>query len=415
MKIKTAKTKILLNIIIIIIYSSLSRAEDFYDYVKKLEKNLASADIESQLMLIDNYTDEYFLDKDYRLDGVRSKVDKSFVKNALENNENPFSIYAKGFALQNGLFGYSKNEAEGKKLIDSIIKSLKDMGDNGNSNACLILSYIYAGEQSSEKKNFQEAFNWAAKSHKLGNPIATVTMSSLLIRNNNLNDINSGLNLIANQSIPKNIKEKELLRALVNSWNIQDFDFDIENTGFSRSTNFGVCTLKNNKLNVFMKLEFDIKSLSPFELGPLQKITIQSAFNSRVTYQYDIFKKVTNMDQTKSWLAPAKHGLLLMSLPKAVEWRTKALELQPESFDKIINVQNGDNFIDHEEQPYFYWDGLLHATINGTSINNLVFLNAIYSRIIEDNENSLTNKCRDKLASMHEESLRQNSLQDQFN
>jgi hypothetical protein len=223
------------------------------------------------------------------------------------------------------------------------------------------------------------------------------------------------MNLIVNKSIPKNIKEKELLRALVNTWDIQDFDFDMENTGFSRSTNLGVCTLKNNKLNIFMKLEFDIKSLSPFELGPLQKITIQSAFNSRPTYQYDIFKKVTNMDQTKSWLAPAKHGLLLMSLPKAVEWRTKALELQPESFDKIINVQNGDNYIDHKEQPYFYWDGLLHATVNGESVMNLNFLGLIYEKINEKNESSLSNKCQNKLASMHEESLRQNRIQDQFN
>ena len=95
----------------------------------------------------------------------------------------------------------------------------------------------------------------------------------------------------------------------------------------------------------------------------------------------------------------------------AFEWNKKAIELQPDAFSKNIDLK-----LDNERNdPSFNWDGLFHSNVNGDSIQKINIIAGLYGKIIEENEESLSKKCEKKLAEMHEESLRQNNLQDQFN
>jgi TPR repeat protein len=399
------KKNIQLFIAFFVLFSPLSKAYDFYEYSRDLEKKAKSGDKQAQAMILDHYVDGWFLnDEDFN--GIRSIINKSFVTNVLEDKNNPFSIYLKGVALQNGSFGYSEDKVQGKKLVDSIIESLKKMGNEGDASACLILFYIYNGGQSSEEINKKEAFDWATKSHNLGNPIGTFALSSILVHNTNKQDYDNGMSWLRTAKIPKHIKENAVLDIILHYLIADDYDFDMRRTGFQTlgvSNEVVICTLLNERLGLTLQLMFNFNhpdKKTSLRLGNPFRLTIISSDSNRAFADYRFFCPQQGDD-----------GVMLVSLEKAMEWDRKARELRPDGFTKKINLDS----VREMDWVDFDWDGMYHVLVNNKPIGTAVRLSNLYGKIMDKNEKSLYNKCQKKLADMHENNIKQDDIQNQFN
>ena len=129
--------------------------------IEELVKSMNSGDADAAGILGDLNCDGF---TDFDRDTTKAMIEKSY------KSGSAFGKYSYGSSLQVGRLGFEKNEAEGKRLVTEAIPALKEMAENNNAFACLMLYYIYNGGQSNEGQNMPESSKWLRKGEELGNP-----------------------------------------------------------------------------------------------------------------------------------------------------------------------------------------------------------------------------------------------------
>jgi hypothetical protein len=405
----------------------------FWSYFTSLAEKAAAGDGESQAVLLDHYTSHYIYLGVPNFEGIaRSGANPSAAnfpgaegnlrsergtlslngftlrEFVLGKNSDPFSLYVRGTAMQYGVLGQNKNVEEGKKLVSSVVGKLEEFAEAGNSNAGLILFYIYAYGQSTRESDYVVADKWLARAAKKeDNPIAALVWAGRSLPSDNPNVCKAGLSWVRSiRDLPEDIEEGVVLASLLKS-NIKSFEVDKNQTGFNG--NEGVCTLRHKASGLTLVLYFEAKSQSPFSCGDLTAFEILSIADRPVirgnpvpSFFYRLTKSDLHMNMRRSPYHPTPIGLAIKGWDKIDKWIGQARETMPDAFSKPVPFD--ENHLPNYDLPIFVWDGLCHAMIESRS-STIVSRAAMFRRKFLPAGGDFEKQCQNAVSSAYNDIL----------
>lgn len=346
-----------------------AHAEKSFDaMVRELKKSLDAGDPDAAAILADLRGDDFF----YQDTSGFARFDRGQWKSLVEKSfkaGSAFGIYVYGYCLQSGVYGFERNEAEGKALVSEVIPRLRELAKNGNSFACLDLAYIYMG-QSNEGVQMEESQKWLVKGMELGNPICTYTLCErILTSSNDQKEIDAALMKLGDlYSVSKIVRDKICrLYAGVIGKRFSDLKFDHLgcqpwNQAWNRRGVFSVFRNEQFQFNLTFVFPYDEdKSL----IDPVPSFSI--AFKERVGSES---KRNVFMTQLLEYQIGRNDLIEMMdAYRKVVEWTNKARDLKPEAFQKGVPRSEGGQ----GESVTFYWDGISNTRCSVSNSGALDF------------------------------------------
>lgn len=338
------KILILLVLVLAIIGRADASSKNVKQVIEELVKSMKSGDADAAGILGDLNCDGF---TDYDRDTNKALIEKSY------QGGSAFGKYSYGSSLQAGRLGFEKNEAEGKRLVTESIPALKEMAENNNAFACLMLYYIYRGAQSNEGENVPESSKWLFKGNQLGNPFCTyylikekllVSEDEYISDKKNIDDIMENFeNLIINLKFPI-----ERIRNLYANVIIKNFKTSkFEHIAYKSDGNTVLNLFRNNRLKCNLFIRYNISD-NKYTLAKPPLIYIEYNKNSDIN-------RVNPKTDLKYELDINKISDLLGCVDKIDDWEQKVFSIYPAAFEKCIN-ENRDK--QKEQAIVFFWDGI---------------------------------------------------------
>lgn len=317
---------------------------DLNTIVKNLETQMKSGDADASAILSDLNADGFL--ENFGSNYSSFEFQKSLIMNA-HNAGSVFGNYAYGFIMQIGALGIEKNESEGKKLVSTTIPKLKDLAESGNPFACVFLYHIYAGGQSSEGVNLEEALIWLQKGVNLNNPICVSFMTEHILKNStNEEELNKAFESLDWLESVGRIGRKKIndiyIKTLLKRFG--DEQFDVINCSVGNSSVTSI--FRNEKLKCTLRLIYSYDK----DTSTVSGLPNVSVFRSN--------KPIPSNDSIVAQLIVEGEDAIDNTLPywqKAVEWRNKAFEIFPPAFTKFIDGNDHGRVLRGSIR--FYWNG----------------------------------------------------------
>lgn len=311
--------------------------------IEELVKSMNSGDADAAGILGDLNCDGFI---DFDRDATKAMIEKSY------KSGSAFGKYSYGSALEVGRLGFEKNEAEGKRLVTEAIPALKEMAENNNAFACLMLYYIYNGGQSNEGQNVPESSKWLLKGEELGNPFCAYYFCKELLNPEypltpQAEDMMKNFeNLSFNFRFPSG-RVKNLYAELL-SKAFRKLEFDLINWKVDPNSDGKECLMlfRNNRMLCNIFIRYSIVD-NKYTLRP-SMVYIEYNRNASI----DVINTQT---QIKYSADPTYLLAFASSIDKIVDWTQKVYTIFPPAFNKRM-IDNCD--VNTQRQVEFCWDGL---------------------------------------------------------
>lgn len=308
--------------------------------IEELVKSMNSGDADAAGILGDLNCDGF---TDFDRDTTKAMIEKSY------KSGSAFGKYSYGSSLQVGRLGFEKNEAEGKRLVTEAIPVLKEMAENNNAFACLMLYYIYNGGQSNEGQNMPESSKWLRKGEELGNPFCVYFLYWEM----------------TNPEYPSTPQEEVMMEKFENLRIEVRFPVERVKILYAQIIDRAIKTSKfihisyssdgESVLNLFRCERFKCNVFLRYGIRD-KNYTLYT--NPEVYIEYNK-KADINTTNTMTDLRYTLDSQTMYELSGCAEkmdsWETKAVTLYPPAFEKCIN-ENRDK--QKERAVVFFWDGL---------------------------------------------------------